>query len=107
MSRKLMAVFLSSALVFGSVSTSAWSATADVVTLQSGAVKTETVKAPAVANNPSPLPPAGAAGVQEAQGFTIGPLLGVALVVGTVLIIYLLLHEDRDEEEGPSTTTGT
>lgn len=107
MSRKFMAVLLSSALVFGSVSTSAWSATADIASVQTAAVKTQTVQVAAAATNPSPLPPAGAAGIKEAQGFTVGPLLGVALVAGTVLIVYLLLHDDRDDDEGTTTTSGT
>jgi hypothetical protein len=100
MSRKLMAVLLSSALVFGNVSTSAWSATTDINTIQSTAASGTP--------NTSPLPPAGAAGIKEAQGFTVGPLLGVALVVGTVLIVFLLLHDDDDDDDdGTPSTPGT
>src|SRR5215203_4983467 len=64
MSRKFIAVVLSSALVFGSVSTSAFSATTAPVKAQ-----TEVVQVPEAAKNQSPLPAAGAAGIKQAQGF--------------------------------------
>jgi hypothetical protein len=90
--------------MFSSASTSAWSAPVGATAVQTAVATTDTAQVSAAATNPSPLPPAGAAGIKEAQGFTVGPLLGVALVVGTVLIIYLLLHDDRDDDEGPATT---
>jgi hypothetical protein len=99
-------MLVSSALVFGNVSTSAWSATGASGAAQTDGVQAQTTQVAAVANNTSPLPPAGAAGIKEAQGFTVTPLIGVALVVGTVLILYLLLHDDRDEDDD-SVSTGT
>ena len=100
MSRKLMAALLSSALVLGNVSTSAWSAP-DV----SGANQAQSVQVADQATNQAPLPPAGAAGITQAQGF-IGeyPILALTLLVGTGLLIWLLIDDDDDEEEAPSTT---
>ena len=95
MSRKLMAVFLSSALMFGSVSTGAWSAD------KSGSV--QTAQTAAAVNNPSPLPPGGAAGIKEAQGIENSALLGLGLVAAIVIVAWLLL--DEDDESAP--TTGT
>jgi len=100
MSRQLMAVLLSSALVFGSVSTSAWSAP-DV-----GANQTQSVQGGEPAKNQAPLPPAGAAGIQQAQGI-LGeyPLLTIALVAGAIALVWILLDDDDDDEEAPSTGT--
>ena len=89
MSRKLMAMLVSSAMVFGSVSTSAWSATD---TLTAPAVQTA-----AVAKNQSPLPPGGAAGIKEAQGFEDSPWLGLGLVAAAVIIAWVLLDGDDDD----------
>jgi hypothetical protein len=104
MSRKLMSVLVSIALVFGNVSTSAWSATVESDVVQTAAVQAEPVQVVKAAGNVSPLPPAGAAGIKEAQGSGISNLVGVALVVGTVLLIYLLLHDDRDDDDAPAAT---
>ena len=100
MSRKLMAVLISSALVFGNVSTSAWSAP-DV----SSANQAQSVQGADQAKNQAPLPPAGAAGIQQAQGL-IGeyPILTLALVAAAGVLIWLLLDDD-DDEEAPSTGT--
>ena len=101
MSRKLMAVLLSSALVFGGVSTSAWSAP-DV----SGANQAQSVQSGEQAKNQAPLPPAGAAGIKQAQGvFGEYPLLTLALVAGAVALVWILLDDDDDDEEAPSTGT--
>lgn len=97
MSRKLMAILVSSALVFGTVSTSAWSAPS-----QSSAIATQTV---APVNNPSPLPAGGAAGIKQAQGFDDSPWFGIAVVVGLFIVGVLLLQDDDDDES--VSTTGT
>ena len=92
MSRKLMAMLVSSALVFGSVTTSAWSAT-------------ETAAA-APTQNSSPLPAGGAAGIKEAQGFDENsPWLGLGIVAGIVIIAWVLLDDGDDDDEAPSTGT--
>ena len=98
MSRKLMAMLVSSALVFGSISTSAWSATDTV-----GA--TQAVQTSDSPKNFSPLPPGGAAGIKEAQGIENSPWLGLGIVVGIVIIAWVLLDDDDDDDEGPSTGT--
>ena len=91
MSRKLMTILVSSALVLGSVSTSAWSASASAQTL-------DPVK------NQAPLAPAGAAGIKQAQGFlSDNPGLTIALAVGVVALIWILV--DDDSEDVPSTGT--
>jgi len=91
MSRKLTAILVSSALVFGNVSTSAWSATDT-----SNAVQAQTVQTADAAKNQSPLPPGGAAGIKEAQGIESSPWLGLGLVAGAILIGWLLLDTDDD-----------
>ena len=93
MSRKLMAMLVSSALAFGSVTTSAWSATDSA-----GATPTQ---------NSSPLPPGGAAGIKEAQGIENSPWLGLGIVAGIVIIAWVLLDDgdDDDDDEAPSTGT--
>jgi len=112
MTRKLMAILVSSALVLGNVSTTAWSATAasssvQTAAVQTAAVQTEAAQTVAVANNPSPLPPGGAAGIEQAQGYSISPLVGVLLVVGVVAIIYFLLHDDDEDDDHAPSTPGT
>jgi hypothetical protein len=98
-----MAVFLSSALVFGSVSTSAWSA--PDVSGQAQSVQTSDQTSDQ-AKNQAPLPPAGAAGIKQAQG-VLGeyPLLTLALVAGAIALVWILLDDDDDDEEVPSTGT--
>jgi hypothetical protein len=93
MSRKLMAILVSSAMVFGSVSTSALSAT--------DASQNQVVQT--VAKNQSPLPAGGAAGIKEAQGIENSAWLGIGLVAGIVLIAWLLLDDD-DEDDSSSGT---
>ena len=100
MSRKFIAVVLSSALVFGSVSTSAWSATTAAVQ-----APTQVVQVPETAKNQSPLPPAGAAGIKEAQGFDEhSPWLGIGLVAAAVIIGWLLLDGDDEDDDSSSGT---
>lgn len=95
MSRNLMAILVSSALVFGNISTSAWSASAGA----------DPVRTHAPANNQPPLPPGGAAGIKQAQGNDDGPLLGIAVVVGLFIAGVLLLDDDDDDDT--TSTTGT
>ena len=105
MSRRLMAVLISGVLVFGNVSTNGWSAT-DVP----GAIQARSVLTSASVNNQAPLPAAGAAGIEQAQGFVQEyPLLTIALVAGVVAIVWILLDDDDDDDddEVPSTATGT
>jgi hypothetical protein len=91
MLRQLMASLVSSALVLGSVSTSALSAP---------------VPAAAPAKNQSPLAPGRAAGIKQAQGSQIDPLLAGGIVVGIFVIAALLIGDNDDDDDGP-TTTGT
>jgi len=100
MSRKLMAILVSSALASGTVSTGAWSAPTG-----SSAVEAQAVQTIAPANNPSPLPPGGAAGIKEAQGFQDSPWFGISVVVGLFIVGVLLLQDDDDDET--TSTTGT
>jgi hypothetical protein len=93
MSRKFMAVLLSSALAFGTVSTSAWAAN-DAANAQVQTTAT---------TQQSPLPPAGAAGIKQAQGIENSPILGLGLVAAFVLVAWLLLDDDEEEESTPGT----
>ena len=98
MSRKLMAVLVSSALVFGSITTSAWSATDTSNTTQAQSVQTTDS-----AKNSSPLPAGGAAGIQQAQGYEDSPWLGIGLVAAIVIIAWVLI-DNEDDNESVSTT---
>ena len=87
MSRKLMTILLSGALVFANVGTKASSATqtSDPV-------------------NQAPLPPAGAAGIKQAQGLSDNPGLVIVGAIGVVALIWILV----DDDDGVDTpTTGT
>lgn len=99
MSRKLMATFLSCALAFASLSTSAWSATNTPA-----AVAPQSVKTVDPARNQAPLPPAGAASsIAEAQGFIRSyPIISIAIAAGVVALVWILLDEDDD-----AASTGT
>jgi hypothetical protein len=100
MSRKLMAVLISSALVFGNVSTSAWSATDAAGTLEAQSIQTGDP-----VSNKAPLPAAGAAGVKQAQGFVQDfPLLTIALVAGVIALVWILVDEEDDDDDS---TPGT
>ena len=98
MSRKLMAMLVSSAMVFGSVSTSAWSET-DI-----SPVKTQAVQTVDTAKNQSPLPAGGAAGIKQAQGFEDSPWLGIGLVAAVVVIAWILLDDDDSDDDSSSGT---
>ena len=99
MSRKLTAMLVSSALVFGSISTSAWSATGTA-----GATQAQSVQNTDSPKNFSPLPAGGAAGIKQAQGIEDSPWLGIGIVAGIVIIAWILLDDD-DDSEAPSTGT--
>ena len=95
MSRKLMAVLVSTAMAFSSVTTSAWSA---------GEPTKQTTQSTA-AKNQAPLPAAGAAGIKQAQGAgdNTALILG-GLIVGSILLALLLTDDDDDVGGGPPTT---
>jgi len=63
-----MAILLSNALVFASVSTSALSAP-----LMRNGEPTDVVRTNVPNNNQSPLPPGTAAGIKQAQGYEVSP----------------------------------
>ena len=94
MSRKLMAVLVSTAMAFSSVATSAWSA---------GEPTKQTTQT--AAKNQSPLPAAGAAGIKQAQGAgdNTALILG-GLIVGSIVLALLLTQDDDDVGGGPPTT---
>jgi hypothetical protein len=95
MSRKLMAVLVSTAMAFSTISTSAWSA--GEATKQ--AAQTVTAK------NQAPLPAAGAAGIKQAQGGVDNSALILGgLIIGTIIIAVLLANDDDDAGGGPITT---
>ena len=96
MSRKLMAVLVSTAMAFSSVTTSAWSA--------GEPAKQQTTQTQTAAKNQAPLPAGGAAGIKQAQGGgdNSAVILG-ALIVGSI-VLALLLTEDDDGGGGPPTT---
>jgi len=104
MSRRFVAILISSALVFGNVSTSAWSASSS-----SSTVRTEAVQTVAPATNKSPLAPGAAAGIKEAQGYNqIEPWAAIAIVAGIFLVGVLLIGDNDDDDHTTSTsTTGT
>jgi hypothetical protein len=99
MSRKLMAMLVSSTLVFGSISTSAWSATDTA-----GATQAQAVQNIASPKNFSPLPAGGAAGIKQAQGIEDSPWLGIGIVAAIVVIAWVLIDNDDNNEEAPTTT---
>ena len=93
MSRKFTAVLVSTALLLGSTSTSAWSSEPAQANVQR----------PAVANQ-APLPAGEAAGIKQAQGAENNVLLGIGVVVGLFVVGVLLLGDDDDDT---SSSTGT
>ena len=94
MSRKFMALLVSSAMVFGSVSTSAWSATD---------LSAATVQTSEITKNQAPLPAGGAAGIKQAQGIEDSPWLGLGLVAAVVIIAWVLLDDDEDDDSSSGT----
>ena len=97
MSRTLMTLLLSSALAFGNIG-----ATASFASERSVGQPTQLTDR---ANNQAPLPPAGAAGIKQAQGQIERPILAVAIIAG--LIGLWILLDDDDDDDDSSSTTGT
>ena len=95
MSRKMMAVLVSTAMAFSSIGTSAWSA---------GEPTKQTTQTVA-AKNQSPLPAAGAAGIKQAQGAGDNSawILG-GLIVGSIVLAILLTEDDDGGDSGPIST---
>jgi hypothetical protein len=91
MLRKLMASLVSSVLVLGTLSTSALSAPAQTVS---------------PTKNQAPLPAGSAAGIKQAQGSQVDPLLAGGIVVGIFVVAFLLIDDD-DDDDGGTPTTGT
>jgi hypothetical protein len=100
MSRKLIAVLLSSSLAFGSISTSAWSA-GSTQSIEAPGAQTALV----ASKNSPPLSPAGAAGIREAQG-TGNQGWILAGFVGVYLLL-VLLDGAGDDDDDISPGTGT
>jgi hypothetical protein len=98
MSRKLIAILVSSTLVWWNAHTSAWSAN-----IASSTVRTHAVQTVGTANNASPLPPGAAAGIKEAQG-SERVLLGLGLAAAFLAIAWLVLDDDTTST---GTSTGT
>ena len=99
MSRKLMTVLFSSALLLGSVSTTSWSAPIGPADKSSASVQTVDPS-----RNQGPLPPAGAAGIKQAQGFVSdNPVLVIGLAIGVAALIWILVDDDGED----AVSTGT
>lgn len=94
-----MAILLSNALVFASVSTSALSAP-----LMRNGEPTDVVRTTVPNNNQSPLPPGTAAGIKQAQGYEVSPALAIGIVAGLFIIGVLLIGDNEDDHNAPSTT---
>ena len=96
MSRKMMAVLVSTAMAFSSLGTSAWSA---------GEPTKQTTKT--AAKNQSPLPAAGAAGIKQAQGAGDNSALILGgLLLGSIVLALLITDDGGDDDNsGPPTTT--
>ena len=92
MSRKLVAILVSSALALGNLSTTALAA-----------------PEPVSVKNQYPLPAGGAAGIKQAQGQGVEPWAAIAIVAGIFLAGVLLLQagDDDDDDNGGPSTTGT
>jgi hypothetical protein len=94
MSRYLMAVLVSSVFALGSVSINASSAAAGDVE-------------PALGRNPSPLMAGSAAGIREAQGLVVTPLIAGLTVAGIFTAGVLVIGDNTDDDSGTTTTTTT
>ena len=84
MLRRLTAALVSTALVLAAASPGAFAASN---------------------KNQSPLPPGKAAGIRQAQGGQIDPLLAGGIVVGLFAIGVLLIGDNNDDDHGTTTTT--
>ena len=99
MSRKLMMILLSSTLVLANVGTTAWSATG-----VSGTPQTSSSASSDPVKNQAPLPPAGAAGIKQAQGLSDYPGLTIAIAIGIIALIWILVDDDGEDSSAPTTT---
>ena len=86
MLRQCMAALVSTALVLGAMSPGVLAASN---------------------KNQSPLPAGKAAGIRQAQGGQVDPLLAGGIVVGIFAISALLIGDNDHDHEGAATTTGT
>ena len=95
MSRKMMAVLVSTAMAFSSIGPSAFAA---------GEPTKQTTQT--AAKNQLPLPAGGAAGIKQAQGGgdNSALILGGLIVGSIVLAILLVDNGDDDNNSGPPTT---
>ena len=94
MSRKMMAVLVSTALAFSSLGTSAWAA---------GEPAKQTTQS--TSKNQSPLPAGGAAGIKQAQGEGDNSALILGgLIVGSIILAILITDDDDNDDTGPPTT---
>ena len=93
MSRYLSAVLVS-VFALGSVSINASSAAAGDLE-------------PALGKNPSPLTAGSAAGIREAQGLVVTPLIAGLTVAGIFTAGVLVIGDNTDDEGGTTTTTTT
>ena len=97
MSRKMMAVLVSTAMAFSSLGTSAWSA---------GEPAKQTTQS--AAKNQSPLPAGGAAGIKQAQGDGDNSALILGgLIVGSIILAILITDGGGEDNSGPPTAPGT
>ena len=96
MSRTLLATLIVTALVLN-----AWSAAAGT-----GMVPAEAVGTVAAANNPSVLPPGGAAGIKQAQGIDFY-WREAGLVIAAFVIVFVVMGIDDNNHDETTTTTGT
>ena len=97
MSRKMMAVLVSTAMAFSSLGTSAWSA---------GEPAKQTTQS--ASKNQSPLPAGGAAGIKQAQGGGDNSALILGgLIVGSIILAILITDDGGEDNSGPPTAPGT
>ena len=100
MSRKLIAVLVSSTMMFANISTSAWSAAGAAQTVNAGGAQI----AASETKNVPPLAPAGAAGIREAQGAgNAGWIVGGFIAVYVLLVLLDGLGDD-DDDDAPTGT---
>ena len=96
MSGQLTAIALSFALISSSFGTAAFSAPA----LPSSALEQPALR------NQAPLPPGAAAGIKQAQGENIA-WLSLGVITAVVIVAWILLDDEDDENDLTPSTTGT
>src|SRR5262245_60323538 len=102
MSRKLIALFVSTTIALANVSTAAWSAPASAP-LKASAVQA----AKAESKNVPPLTPAGAAGIRQAQGSGGNELYYIGGFVAVFGLLWLIDSGNGDDDDNNSSGTGT